>query len=97
MPLPRNSFANNFAEQLQAAIQKGCSPIFQLVLLLVLKFHDSADRFTFVHQIKTMIYLVQGQLVGDHRINLDLAVHVPIHDLWNIRTTRRSAERRPAP
>src|ERR1700733_10694837 len=33
----------------------------------------------------------------DHRIDLDLAVHVPVDDSWHIRAAARAAERAAAP
>ena len=50
-----------------------------------------------MHQLETLIDLVQRKFVGDHRIDLDLAVHIPINNLGHIGATLRAAKRRTAP
>ena len=50
-----------------------------------------------VHQVKAFVDLIQGQFVGDHRVDLDLAVHVPIDDLWDVRAALGPAKRGAAP
>ncbi len=59
--------------------------------------HHPANRFAFVHQIKTLVDVVQWHGVGDHRIDLDFAVHVPVNNLWNIRAATRAAKCGAAP
>ena len=41
-----------------------------------------------MHQVETLVDVIEAHSVGDHRVDLDLAVHVPIDDLWNVRTPR---------
>ena len=52
-----------------------------------LKLDYRPDRFTGVHEIEPFVDLIQRQFVGDHWVDLDLAVHVPIHDFRHIRPT----------
>src|SRR3546814_3463109 len=42
---------------------------------------DAADALAFVHQVEALVDLFQRQHMGDHRVDLDLAVHVPVDDL----------------
>ena len=50
-----------------------------------------------MHQIEPLVDLVQWQCMGNHRINLDLALHVPVNDLWYIGTAARATKRGTAP
>ncbi len=50
----------------------------------VSEFYHGTDRFSFVHQVKAVVDFVQCNLVGDHRINLDLAVHIPVDKFRHI-------------
>src|SRR5262249_44147246 len=64
---------------------------------LCLKFCDSkndnrADRFSLVHEIESLVDLLQREHVGDHRIDLDLSVHVPVDDFRHIRAAARAAK-----
>ena len=97
MPLPRNSLANYFAKQLQTVITKGCSPIFQLVLLLVLKLDDCTDTFARVHQFETFVDLVERKFVRDHWVDLDLAVHIPVDNFRDVGSPRSAAKSRTTP
>ena len=45
-----------------------------------------------MHQIEALVDLLKGQLVGDHRIDLDFAVHVPVDDFGDIRPALRAAK-----
>src|SRR6056297_2357812 len=38
-----------------------------------------------MHEVKPLVDIIQRHGVGDHRIDVDLAVHVPVNDLRNIR------------
>src|SRR6202049_4895080 len=58
-----------------------------------LEHDDRTDRFAFVHQIEPLVDLLKLQHVGDHRIDLDLAVHVPVDDFRHVGPAPRAAER----
>src|SRR5260370_20359561 len=45
-----------------------------------LEHDDRTDRLALVHQIEPLVDLLQFEYAGDHRIDLDLSVHVPIPD-----------------
>ena len=45
-----------------------------------------------MHQVETLVDFVEGQRVGNHRIDLDLPVHIPIDDLGNIGAALRPAK-----
>ncbi|KAG1647276.1 hypothetical protein GQR58_030726 [Nymphon striatum] len=62
-----------------------------------LKLHNRTNGFAFVHQVKAVVDLVQCQFMRDHRINLDLAIHVPIDDFWHIGTPLGTAKSCPTP
>src|SRR5215218_1415998 len=57
-----------------------------------LEYDDRTDRFAFVHQIEALVDLLQLENVGDHRIDLDLSVHVPVDDFWDVGAATRAAE-----
>jgi len=50
-----------------------------------------------MHQVEGVIDLVERHHMGDHRIDLDLALHVPVDDFGNIGAAARAAERRAFP
>src|ERR1700733_1593249 len=58
-----------------------------------LEHDDRTDRLALVHQIETLVDLLQFENVGNHRINLDLAVHVPVDDFRHVGPAPRAAER----
>ena len=59
--------------------------------------HDAADRLTFMHQVESIVDLIQRHHMGDQIIDIDLAVHVPVDDFWHIRATLGAAEGRALP
>src|SRR5579864_3697312 len=59
--------------------------------------YDRANRLALVHQIEGVVDLLQRHHVRDQRIDLDLLVHVPVHDLRHIGSATRPAKRRPLP
>ena len=59
--------------------------------------HDAADRLARVHQVEALVDLVERQRVRDHRVDLDLAVHVPVDDLRHVGAAARAAEGRALP
>ena len=50
-----------------------------------------------MHQMKAVIDLIKAELMGDHWINFDLAIHIPIDNFWHIGPARRPAEGGAAP
>src|SRR5262249_36175272 len=42
--------------------------------------HHTPDRLALMHEVKPLVDVFQCQRVGDHRVDLDLAVHVPVDD-----------------
>jgi hypothetical protein len=59
--------------------------------------HHAADALARVHQVEALVDLVEREHVGDHRVDLDLAVHVPVDDLRHVGAALGAAERRAAP
>ena len=45
-----------------------------------------------MHQIKPFVDIVQAHRVGDHWINLNLAIHIPIDNLRHICAATRAAK-----
>ena len=43
-------------------------------------FHNNPNRLALMHQLKSVVNLVQRQLVGDHWVNLNLADHIPVNN-----------------
>src|SRR5882757_11187263 len=64
---------------------------------IVLEHHDRADRLAARHQVEALVDALQWQRVGDQRVDLDLAVHVPVDDLRHVGAAARAAERRAFP
>src|SRR5215212_2517379 len=58
----------------------------------VLKFHDAADGLPAMHQVEAGIDLLQWHRVGYQVVYVDLALHVPVHDLWHVRPAPGAAE-----
>ena len=54
--------------------------------------HHAADGFAFLHQIKGVVDLLKRHGVRDKIVDRDLLLHVPVDDLWHIRTPARAAE-----
>src|SRR5947209_7650717 len=54
---------------------------------------DRADRFALMHQVKSLVDLLQFQNVGDHWVDLDLPVHVPVDDFRHVGAAAGAAER----
>src|SRR5665213_3591078 len=64
---------------------------------LISEHDDRTDRLALMHQIESLVDLLELEHVGDHRIDLDLAVHVPVDDLRDVGAAARAAERRALP
>src|SRR5215210_4249659 len=58
---------------------------------------DGPDRLPATHEVECAVDLLQLQPVGDHGIDLDHAVHVPIDDARNIGAAASAAEGGAAP
>ena len=50
-----------------------------------------------MHQVERVIDVSQRHGVGDHVINVDLSLHVPVHNLWYIRATASTPKRGATP
>src|SRR5690349_10439480 len=59
--------------------------------------HHATDAFARVHQVEALVDLLEREDVGDHRVDLDLTVHVPVHDPGDIGPPFRAAESGAAP
>src|SRR5574338_577828 len=59
--------------------------------------HNRPDRLPRVHQVEALVDVLEAEDVGDHRIDLDLPVHVPVDDLRNVGASLGAAERGAAP
>src|SRR5690606_23514908 len=53
---------------------------------------DTADRLARMHQLEALVDVGERERVGDHRIDLDLALHVPVHDLRHVGAAACAAE-----
>src|SRR5690242_18627294 len=58
---------------------------------------DAPDRLALMHQIESIVDLLERHGVGDHRIDIDLPIHIPVDDLRHIRATPRAAKGGAAP
>src|SRR4029078_647160 len=50
-----------------------------------------------VHQLEALVDVLELKRVGDHRVDRDLPVHVPVDDLGTVGPALGAAERRAAP
>src|SRR5271169_4584571 len=62
-----------------------------------LKYDDAADRFALAHQGEGLVDVGKRHRMGNHRIDLDLAIHIPVDDLGYVGAAARAAERGAAP
>src|SRR5262245_3937117 len=60
-------------------------------------YNHAPDAFAFVHQVESLVDVRQRHGVRDHRIDLNLAFHVPIDNLRDVGASARAAERRALP
>jgi hypothetical protein len=72
-------------------------PILLMFAVFDSEHDDRTNRFAFMHQIESLVDLLELEDMGDHRIDLDLSVHVPVDDFGNIGAAARTAERRALP
>src|SRR5262245_29919683 len=54
--------------------------------------HDAANRFSLMHEVESSIDVLELQSVGNHGVNLDTIVHVPVDNLRNIGSAPGAAE-----
>src|SRR5215218_9260692 len=59
--------------------------------------HHRADALAGVHQVEALVDLLERQRVGDHQVDRDLPVHVPVDDLRHVGAALSAAERSAAP
>src|SRR6185312_7891145 len=60
--------------------------------------HDyGSDGLAFVHEVEGLVDAVERHGVGDHRVDLDLPVHVPVDDLGGVGAPAGAAEGRTLP
>src|ERR1700761_5014348 len=64
---------------------------------LISEHDDGTDRLAFVHQVETLVDVLELEHMRDHRVDLDLAVHVPVDDLRHVGAAARAAEGRALP
>src|SRR5262249_54302490 len=60
-------------------------------------YNHAPDALAFVHQLESFVDVRQRHGVRDHRIDLNLAFHVPIDNLRDVGASARAAERRALP
>src|SRR6202049_317959 len=72
-------------------------PILLVFDVFDLEHDDRTDRLALVHQIESLVDLLELEDVGDHRVDLDLAVHVPVDDFRHVGPASRAAERAALP
>ena len=68
------------------------SKVFATSARRILIHHHRADAFAGVHQIKTFVDVLQLQHMGNHAVDFDFAVHIPIDDFWHIGATACATE-----
>src|SRR5690606_32117607 len=59
--------------------------------------HDAPDAFASMHELETLVDVFKWHCVGDHRINLGLALHVPVDDPGNVGAPARATKGSPHP
>src|SRR6266481_1201668 len=58
-----------------------------------LEHDDRTDRLAFMHQVESLVDLLELEDMGDHRIDLNLAIHIPVDDFGHVGTAAGAAER----
>src|SRR5579871_921237 len=58
---------------------------------------DRTDRLAFMHQVESLVDVLELEDVGDHRVDLNLLVHVPVDDLRDVGATACATECGPFP
>src|SRR5262249_2310720 len=60
-------------------------------------YNDAPDTFAFVHQVESFVDVQERHGVRDHRVDLDLAFHVPVDNFRYVGAPARAAECRAFP
>src|SRR4029077_1450759 len=60
-------------------------------------YDDAPDALAFVHQVEPLVDVRQWHGVSDHRVDLDLSLHVPVDDFRHVGAAARPAECRSFP
>ena len=50
-----------------------------------------------MHQVKSRIDLIKRKRVGNHWVDIDFAIHIPIDNFWHICSATRTAKGRATP
>src|ERR1700678_1070076 len=66
-------------------------------LLIGLIDHHAADRLAFVHQVESIVDFLERHRMRNQIVDVDLLVHVPVHDARHLRATAHAAEGRTLP
>src|SRR6188768_4274277 len=67
------------------------------LLVSCLESHYGTNRLALVHEIESVVDLVERHHVRDEVVDVDLLVHVPVDDLRHVGAATRAAERRALP
>src|SRR5688572_7065055 len=59
--------------------------------------HHRTDRLAALHQLEAVVDVLELEPVRDQRVDLDLAVHVPVDDLRHVAAATRTTEGRALP
>src|SRR5687768_17990709 len=54
--------------------------------------HHRTDRLAALHQLEAVVDVLELEPVRDQRVDLNLAVHVPVDDLRHVAAAARAAE-----
>src|SRR5690349_5719575 len=57
-----------------------------------LEHHHAANALTRMHHLKTLVDVLKAQCVGDHGVDLNLAVEIPVDDLGHVGAALGTAE-----
>ena len=61
-------------------------------LVAPLKHHHASDALARMHEVEGLVDVFERHDVGDHRVDLDFAVHVPVDDGRDVGAAAGSAE-----
>src|SRR3954468_17047565 len=67
------------------------------VTLFGLEHDDRTDRFALMNKVEAFVDVFELERVGNHRVDLDLSVHVPVDNLRHVGAAPRAAEGGAAP
>ena len=49
-----------------------------------LVFNNGADAFAFSHLRERLVYVLEFDAVGDHRVEVNLAFHIQVDNVWKV-------------